>query len=252
MLRYWQSHQGYRSFLHEAKVHFDSPTRRRLSSTLASSRDKLRLLNPDPDMEFLTPFFHHRATCKKPDSLRSLVLMLDLGITSITDWIQMLQGDNLLAFLIGCFLGFLSPLGSYYDFIDLLWLQKAKLQKLDRKDLFPSDKNKKLHKKLGKDQKLPNRYSSITNLMEHIALSDRDFPFHYEEAMQNLFLLATVIPSIQAGLISSDGITLAGDGTCVHTHSNPYRHKVCDCSEKGIFHCDCPRHFSDHDVVQNR
>lgn len=84
--------------------------------------------------------------------------------------------------------------------------------------------------------------------MERIALSDRDFPFHYEKVMQKLFLLAAVIPSVQAGLISSDGITLTGDGTCVHTHSNPYGHKVCGCSANDISHCDCPRHYSDPDA----
>lgn len=105
-----------------------------------------------------------------------------------------------------------------------------------------------LSKKLAKGQKLPNRHSSITELMERLAISDSDFPFHHEKVMQKLFVLAAVIPSIQAGLIFSDGITLAGDDTCIHTHSTPYRHKVCDCSEKGVSHCECPRHYSDSDA----
>ena len=130
--------------------------------------------------------------------------MLDQGVTSVTDWVQKLQDDELFAFLIGCCPGFLPPLGSYYDFIDRLWLQKTEPQKLGRKDFFPSGKNKKPSKKLSKGQKLPNRHAGIMELMERIALSDRDFPFHYEKAMQKLFLLAAVIPSIQAGLISSD------------------------------------------------
>lgn len=250
MLRYWQSHQEYRFFLHEAKIHFDSSQRSRLSSTFASSREKLRLLNLDPVMEFLTPFYSStgRPAQNQPQILRSLVLMLDQGVTSVTDWVQKLQDDDLLAFLIGCSPDSLPPLGSYYDLIDRLWLHKPELEKSGRKDLFSSRKNKKPLKKLAKGQKLPNRHFGITELMERLALSDRDFPFHYEKAMQKLFVLAAVIPSIQAGLISSDGITLAGDGTCVHTHSNPYGHKVCDCSEKGESRCECPRHYSDPDA----
>lgn len=145
MLRYWQSHQEYCFSLHEAKVHFDSSQRCRLFSTFSSSREKLRLLNLDPVMEFLTPFYSStgRPAQNQVQILRSLVLMLDQGGTSITDWVQKLQDDDLLAFLIGCCPDSLPPLGSYYDFIDRLWLQKTELQKLGRKDLFPSGKNKK-------------------------------------------------------------------------------------------------------------
>ncbi len=71
MLRYWQSHQEYCFFLHEAKVHFDSSQRCRLFSTFASSREKLRLLNLDPVMEFLTPYtflFFYWSSGSKPGS----------------------------------------------------------------------------------------------------------------------------------------------------------------------------------------
>lgn len=122
MLRYWQSQQEYRFFLHEAKIHFDSSQRSRLSSTFASSREKLRLLNLDPVMKFLTPFYSStgRPAQNQPQILRSLVLMLDQGETSVTDWVQKLQNNDLLAFLIGCSPDSLPPLGSYYDLIDRL------------------------------------------------------------------------------------------------------------------------------------
>ena len=53
MLKNWQSHQEYKTFLHEAKVHFDSSQRTRLSTELAPAMEKLRLLNLDPVMEYL-------------------------------------------------------------------------------------------------------------------------------------------------------------------------------------------------------
>lgn len=89
MLRYWQSHQEYWFFLHEAKVQFDSSQRCRLSSTFSSSREKLRLLDLDPVMEFLIPFYSStgRPAQNQVQILRSLVLMPDLGVTSVTDWV---------------------------------------------------------------------------------------------------------------------------------------------------------------------
>lgn len=53
MINNWQSHQEYLTFLHEAKIHFDSSQRTRLNTELAPIREKLRLLNLDPVMEYL-------------------------------------------------------------------------------------------------------------------------------------------------------------------------------------------------------
>lgn len=39
MLKNWQSHQEYRHFLHEAKVHFDDSQRTRLTGEFAAARD---------------------------------------------------------------------------------------------------------------------------------------------------------------------------------------------------------------------
>lgn len=57
MLKHWQSHQEYLPFLHETKIHFDSSLRKRLSSKFASTRDQLRLLDLDPVMTHLAPFY---------------------------------------------------------------------------------------------------------------------------------------------------------------------------------------------------
>ena len=98
MLKHWQSHQEYLRFLHEAKVHFDSSQRKRLASEFASARDKLRLLDLDPVKAHLAPFYSTtgRPALNQPQIIRSLTLMLHLGVTSLTRWL------NLLAFLFGC------------------------------------------------------------------------------------------------------------------------------------------------------
>ncbi len=43
-----------------------------------------------------------------------------------------------------------------------------------------------------------------------------------------LFPIVAVVPSMELGLLSSDGITMSGDGTCVHTHANPNGKNVGD------------------------
>ena len=121
MLKNWQSHQEYRAFLHEAKVHFDGSQRTRLSTGLAPAREKLRLLNLDPVMEYLLPLYppFGRPAKNQPQILRSVILfLLFLGdglASTLTKWVEMLKHDQLLAALIGCTPDSLPPLGSYFD-----------------------------------------------------------------------------------------------------------------------------------------
>ncbi len=250
MLVHWQSHQEYLYFLHETKVHLDSSQRMRLHLEFDAAREKLRMLNLDPVMEYLSAFYSHtgRPAVNQPQILRSLVLMMLLGVTSLTAWCQRLRADSLLALLIGCRPNSLPPLGSYFDLMDRLWSQPKALQKTGRKDLFPKDKNSKPSNKPGKGKKLPNKHPGITGKLAAYALSHESFPFHYEEPLQQLFRLAALIPSLRDGLFPTDGVTLSGDGTCVHSHASSYGHKVCKCMENGIPHCSCKRHFSDPDA----
>ena len=83
---------------------------------------------------------------------------------AFTRWLNRLASDDLLAFLIGCSPSSLPPLGSYFDFINRLWLQNPAFERLGRKDLFPAHKNLKPSKKPSKGEKLPNRHSGITEI----------------------------------------------------------------------------------------
>ena len=131
MLKNWQSHQEYKAFLHEAKVHFDGSQRIRLSSELAPAREKLRLLNLDPVMEYLRPLYppFGRPAQNQPQLLRSVILFLLLlkdGLAStLTKWVEKLEHDPVLAALTGCTLDSLPPLGSYFDLMNRLWMAPA-------------------------------------------------------------------------------------------------------------------------------
>lgn len=228
-----------------------SPSQLKRLNPMSDSWNKLTSMNLDPVGDFLAHFYSDtgRPAIHQPQILRSLVLMLDRKFTSLTNWVAELQSDDLLAMLIGYSPGHLPPLGSYFDFIDRLWIQNPEYEKLGRGDLFPADKNKKPSYRPGKGKKLLNRHPSITKKVADYALSERGFPFHYEKALQQLFSIAAIVPSLELGLIDPDNLTVSGDGTCVHSHANLYGNRVCKCSDQGIKGCMCPRNFSDPDTL---
>lgn len=249
MLKHWQTHAEYQQFISDAVSLLNDSQRKKLNS-YSDSIQKLTSLNLDPVRDFLLPFYSStgRPALNQPQILRSFLLLMDQRCLSIDSWVSTLASDDLLAMLIGCTPDSLPPLGSYYDFINRLWLMNPEFEKFGRKDTLPYDKNRKPSVKPGKGKKLPNRHYGVTQKVADWIRKGRDFPFHYEEALQKLFLIAAVVPSLQLGLIPADNLTVSGDGTCVHTHSNVYGKKVCDCVDHGIFDCKCPRHFSDPDA----
>jgi len=250
MLKHWTTHAEYQHFISQAVATMSGSQLKKLAF-YKDSLEKLSSLNLDPVGLHLRPHYSDtgRPAINQPEILRSFILMMDLKVQGITEWVSLLQSDDLLALMIGCPSDSLPPLGSYYDFINRLWLQNPKNQRLGRKDLFPYNKNWKAFKKQGKGKKLPNRHPGITKVVADRILSGKNFIFHYEKLLQELFSLIAIVPSIELGLISKDGITVSGDGTCVHAHTSPYGHKVCDCLENGITDCTCNRHYSDPDAA---
>ena len=236
MLKHWQTHAEYQLFISEAVASLNPSQLKKLYS-MSDSWLKLTSMNLDPVGEFLIPFYSNtgRPALNQPQILRSLVLMLDRKFSSLTKWTVELAGDDLLAILIGCSPDSLPPLGSYFDFINRLWLRNPNFEKFGRKDLFPTSKNTKPSSKPGKNKKLPNRHSGITGKTADYALTERDFPFYYEKALQQLFSIAAISPSVKLGLIVPDNLTASGDGTCVHSHADPYGHKFCSCTDNKVY-----------------
>ncbi len=58
-------------------------------------------------------------------------------------------------------------------------------------------------------------------------------PYYSHKLLQEIFSLIALVPSIDLGLIPVDNLTVAGDGTCVHSHCDALGTKVCDCKKKG-------------------
>ena len=83
------------------------------------------------------------------------------------------------------------------------------LKKPTKMTCCPANKNKKPSSKPGKGKKLPNRHSDITRKVAEDALAEKDFPFYYEITLQKLFAIASVVPSMELGLIDSDNLTVS-------------------------------------------
>ncbi|MGB8454488.1 MAG: hypothetical protein WCD89_19430 [Anaerocolumna sp.] len=249
MLKSWTSHTNYQLFISDAVSSLNESQRKKLVS-YSNSLAKLTSLNLDTLAARLAPYYSHtgRPALHQPEIFRSFILMLDCKVYSIDLWVNSLMNDDILALLIGCGPNELPPLGSYYDFIDRLWLRHKDLNKADRKHLYHFPKNKRPSKKPGKGKKLPNRHPEIVKKMVSYALKDKVLPFYYEKLLQEIFSLLAIVPSFDLGLIPIDPLTVAGDGTCVHSHCDSLGTKVCDCKKNGIYDCKCDRKFSDPDA----
>lgn len=257
MIKLWQTMRDYHSFLHLSKVSFDSSERARLHGDLWEPWQKIRIFDTDKAMGFLLPFYAHsgRPALNQPQILRSFILFFLLfskGMisSSLTLWVRRLQHDRVLAALIGCSPTSLPPLGSYYDFMNRLWTAPSSDLYSKNKLLSASWNSKKPVKPKGRHQKALESSKNITEKLANRILDGKDIPFNFEERLQKLFFITAVQPSIQAGLIPSGYLTVSGDGTAVHTHSNPRGHhpfpRSYYTSEEEFR--SAKRHFSDPDA----
>ena len=258
MIKHWQSMKDYKCFLHNFKVSSDSSERIRLHTEFGQLRQKLLLLDTDKSMDVILPFYHHsgRPAKNQPQILRSFVLfflMISKGLTppSLTHWVSRLSKDRLLAALIGCHADSLPPLGSYFDFMDRLWLHTDTLHYSRHKLLPASWNSKKPDRPNGKHQKAQESSKTITEKIGNRLLNGKDIPFNFEARLQLLFYHVAVLPSVRCGLIPTDNLTVSGDGTAVHTHSNPRGHHTL--SQKASLSSEelasAPRHYSDPDAA---
>ena len=164
MLKYWTLHNTYRQFISDGFDSLSESDLIRLQGSYQNSLDKLLMLDLDLLLDALSPYYSStgRPAILQPEIFRSLMLMIDCGFTSLKKWYAFLRSDSLLAFLIGCNLDLLPSLGSYYDFINRLWLRNSTLERNARKHLYRYNFNRKPKKgKLKKGQKLPGRKPGV-------------------------------------------------------------------------------------------
>ena len=253
----WQSHTEYHINFKNLKARFPSQLRVFLWDHYSKEREKLMSLNLDSVGEYLSQYYSNtgRPAKNQAQILRSFLLFAMLfnrtdAKLSLTSWVEeVLPKDPVLFALIGCVsVDSLPPLGSYFDFMDRFW--GGSREHYTRSSLLPKGKNgKKPKKELGADGKLvepePDKYATkdlAESILNGISLSNG-----YQDAFQDIFYLAAVLPSFKNGLIPKENLTVSGDGTAVPVHANPFGRKPKhpknpEESIRGM------RHFSDPDA----
>lgn len=246
MLKNWTSHAEYQQFI-ISNFSYIYKTNPKKISELAPSISKLYCLDLDILREILKTHYSNtgRPATLQPEIFRSFSLMLLQGETSITNWVKRLRADDILATCIGCTPNKTPSIGSHYDFISRLWLSDLAAERIKLKSLIPFKKKPSKTKSPGKNKKLPNKHPGITKKVAAFFAKGRSFTNRAEALLQNIFAKVAVEPSFNLALIQENNLTIAGDGTCVHTHSSYYGSKVCDCRKTGIYDCKCPRKLSD-------
>ncbi|MBP3869553.1 MAG: hypothetical protein J6E46_01110 [Faecalicoccus sp.] len=121
----------------------------------------------------------------------------------------------------------------HYDFINRIMHDKPSLS-----TLYPAGRNKSENKAdLKKDQKWEN-YTDEDTLS--LAMKYRDgAQFDRSRAtfaIEKLFDLVAVRPSIRMKLIDQENLTAAGDGSCVHIHANRFGNKVKGAEDPDLDH----------------
>lgn len=213
----------------------------------------------DPIAEYIPAFYSHtgRPAQHQAQILRSLILFVLLfnrakARTSLTSWVtEVLPNSVSLVLLIGCpSLDELSPLGSYYDFMDRFWLGPR--DRYSRSALLPAGINGKKPKKvIGPDGKLiePDEPSPVsTKDIVTLIMDGKPAADNPEAALQRIFFLLAVLPSIRLGLIDTQDLTLSGDGTALVSHASPYGRHLSSCTLSCPYRDTCGRHYSDPDA----
>ncbi len=255
----WQSHNEYRTLVNTVARRLSRNNPKYFFSPYEKERQMLFSLNLDPTMDYIMTFYSStgRPAKNQAQILRSLILFTILfnktkARTSLTLWVtEILPNSVPLSLLIGCpSTEDLPPLGSYYDFMDRFWLGSR--DRYSRSWLLPSGKNGKKPKKvIGPDGKLvePEGPSPVTTrdivdrIMDGQPASDNP-----DAALQRIFFLLAVLPSIRLGLINPAELTLSGDGTAVPSHASPSGRHLTSCPSSCPYRNACPRHYSDPDA----
>ena len=181
MLLSCRSHYQYQQFLRGWVPLLWAGDPRRIES-FAETLTKVWLLDLDPAIPLLLqryPSFGRPVEFEPVDLLRSLILMSDMKDFGITEWVDKLRSDKILAVLSGFDPNKTPGVGTFYDFMDRFWLEDDASQAARRKQL--RNPYRKPSKKLKAGEKLPVKHPGIVDKLVERAIKDRKpFPPHAE------------------------------------------------------------------------
>ena len=181
---------------------------------------------------------------RTPSSMqRSYLLSIDFKVTSITEWAAQLKINPLYAILSGFEPGNTPGVGTFYDFINRLWNSdddhmSPHIHPLKIKVKKPKTKGTKA------DSVEKVTVTELLPILENTGFKLDEQPY---SSLFKIYQKEFLDVSVSTGLIHSDALALADDGTPVVTSHRERKKRICKCKENGITDCKCDRYFSQPD-----
>ena len=244
----WIPHKQYQRNL-MLKLIFQLSCQPRRVNQLKNTILKLFHLDLDKVLPVIKPLYSDTGAPSKEQAgiIRSFVLMLDQKKYSITEWAETVASDPLLYDICG-FSGKAPAASSYYDFINRLWLESKDAERQRKKKVRIFQSKPKL--KLKQGQKLPPKHNGEVKKLVNKAILGTLRTSRKEQVLQEFFSRLVVDTSAAMGLLgNTKALSAAGDGSPYYSGTSSHGIKVCDCEGKGIYHCHCPRRYSDPDAT---
>ena len=166
-----------------------------------------------------------------------MFIEIPLKEDGITSFVARLKAHPVLAAVCGFEQNSVSGVGTFYDFLDRLWLgdEPAKVLR--------EPKRKKAKKPKG-GEKLPEEDTGRVAYLVNKVLEGHSFEGP-ETLLQTVSTECAVKPSLNLGLCGgSRKPVFAGDGTSHETGASHLGERVCLCKERGTYQCSCPRVYT--------
>lgn len=175
---------------------------------------------------------------------RSYLLMLQVGRTSITAWVDELRRVPLYAIISGLEPSHTPGVGTFYDFLARLWPLTSPHISARYK---PKRNKKPVTGKKG--EKAPTTTPKKIERLVHRLLVRRPTPSALPtDILMSLFREEFLEVSVKLGLIGDvSALSVAGDGTRIRTAAFPRSKRICSCREQGTTDCTCNRLYSQPD-----
>lgn len=246
MIRQWRSHLHYQSNL-LSQLSVIARSDPDLLQYHESEINALYWLDLDPVGDLVASRYSVTGAPARlqVELFRSFLLMSRCRVFSIPAWVRKLAASPLLRALAGYLPGEkIHQVGSYYDLVNRIWCADRAVEHDFEHSLHPT--SRKPSKKYGKNQKQPVRRPGVVQKLVELALQDRTFENRPELLMQQIFAKVGVEPAAAQGLLGQTSqLTVAGDGTCIHSGASPMGNKQCSCKQTGVYNCQCPRIYAD-------
>ena len=151
--------------------------------------------------------------------------------------------NPLYAILSGFEVGNTPGIGTFYDFFNRLW---------DSEDANLSSYVHPIKTKVKKPKNKGAKAASVEKVtvaellpkLENTAFVPEQQ--HYHSLLQ-IYKKQFLDVSVSKGLINTNSLSVAGDGTPVVTSHRMRSHRICDCAKNGLPDCNCDRYFSQPD-----